>query len=113
MSNNNRQKKRSNSFHFNLKRNSIAEKYKDESNEDLLSKTMILNKKDMISLKLIHNIDLTTYDFIFVGRQFLNNTVQDFESFIQLLKNIKNKFNPKLLKSNNNIENVKKDGKIS
>ena len=112
MSNNKKQKKRSNSFHSNLSTHSIASEFKDESKEDLLSKS-IMNKKDMISLKIKHNIELTTYDFIFVGRQISNTTIQDYGSFIELLKNIKKKFNPKLLKANNNIENIKKEGKIS
>ena len=113
MSNHKRQKKRSNSFHSNINRKSIEEEFKDDSNEDILSKTINLTKKEMISFKLINNIDLTTYDLIFVGRQFSGTSVQDFESFIKLLKNIKNKYNPNLLNSNNNIENIKKSGKIS
>ena len=113
MSNNKRQKKRSNSFHSNINRNSFSEVFKDDSNEDILSKTISIAQKEMISLKFINNIELTTYDLIFVGRHFSGTATQDFESFINLIKNIKNKFNPKLLKSNNNIENIKKSGKIS
>ena len=112
MSNNKRQKKRSNSFHSKLNRNSIGEEFKEDSNEDILSNTISITRKEIISLKLINNIDLTTYDLIFVGRQFSDTSTQDFESFIKLLKNIKNKFNPNLLKSNNNIENIR-NGKIS
>ena len=113
MSNHKRQKRRSNSFHSNINRKSFSDAFDNDSNEDILSKTINFTKKEMISFKFINNIELTTYDLIFVGRQFSGTATQDFESFIQLLKNIKNKFNSKILKSNNLIENIKKDGKIS
>ena len=74
---------------------------------------MILNnQKEMISYKKIHNIDLTTYDYIFIGRQINNEILQDFDSFKRLLNNIKKDFNPKVLQNNINIENLIKDEKF-
>ena len=75
MSNN--QRKRSNSFHSNSIKNqrrglqlNIIE---NNSNEDILNKTISipLIKKEMKSLKQLQNVELTTYDYIFVGRQSL------------------------------------------
>jgi len=67
MSNKRKQKKRSNSFHISSSQNSIIEDFKD-SNEEPLSKSIIVEKKKMTIVKLLQNIDLTTYDYIFVGR---------------------------------------------
>ena len=67
----------------------------------------------MISLNQLQNVELTANDYIFVGRQFLNTTIQDFESFIKLLRSIKNRFKPSLFKANFNAQNIKKEGKFS
>ena len=112
MSNNKRQKRRSNSFHIYTNKNTIMEDFQNSNEEESLSKSIIIAKKDMIVAKKIQNIDLTTYNYIFVGRQFSGTIVQDFDSFIQLLNNIKKRYNPKLFKINNYIENIKKDGKF-
>ena len=65
MSNNFNRKKRSNSFDF--KTNAILG---EVEKEDRLSKTKIFNKKkNLISYKNIQNIDLTTYDYLFNGRE--------------------------------------------
>ena len=87
----------------------------NNSNEECLNKSTLIpiQKKEMVSVKQLQNIELATYDYIFVGRNFLNTTIQDFESFINQLKSIKNKFNPSLFKVNKNIENIKKEGKFS
>ena len=107
--NNEKRKKRINSFELN--KNSLMNN--DESSEDQLNKTMILkNQKEMISYKNIQNIDLTTYDYIFIGRQINNEILQDFDSFKRLLNNIKKDFNPKVLQNNINIENLIKDEKF-
>ena len=115
MSNN--QRKRYNSFHS----NSINNKRRvlfisgNDSKQDLLNKSISIpfKKKEMISLKQLQNIEITTYDYIFVGRHIFNTTVQDFGSFITLLKTIKNKFDPNLFKANKNMEIIKKEGKFS
>ena len=111
MSNKRKQKKRSNSFHISSSQNSIIEDFKD-SNEEPLSKSIIVEKKKMTIVKLLQNIDLTTYDYIFVGRPIFDTVIQDFESFIKLLNRIKKMYNPKLLKVDSNIETIKKEGKL-
>ena len=117
MSNNFR--KRSNSVHSNSINNQrrgldfiINE---NNSSEECLNKSTLIpiQKKEMVSVKQLQNIELATYDYIFVGRHFLNTTIQDFESFINQLKSIKNKLNPSLFKVNKNIEKIKKEGKFS
>ena len=109
MSNNFNRKKRSNSFDF--KTNAILG---EVEKEDRLSKTKIFNKKkNLISYKNIQNIDLTTYDYLFNGREMHGITLQDFDSFKTLLNNIKKEFNPKLLQNNINFENIEKSGKFS
>ena len=112
MSNHKRQKRRSNSFHIKTKENLIMEDLNNSNEEDILSKSIIIKKKEMIISKMIQNIDLTTYNFIFMGRHFSGEIVQDFDSFIKLLNNIKKKYNPKLFNINNYIEDVKKEGKL-
>ena len=67
----------------------------------------------MITYKNIQNIELATYDYIFVGRQFYEGNVQDFSSFIQYLNNIKSKYNPLLMKNDGVIETIKNEGKFS
>ena len=110
MSNNKNHRRRSNSLDLNLNQNS--EEHKDV-NEDLLNKPIVIKKKEMITYKSIQNIDLTTYDYIFAGRQFLEGTIQDFCSFIQYLNSIKSKYNPLLMKNNDINETIKKEGKFS
>ena len=103
-------RKRSNSL--NLKGNRIIIQQDDKDN--ILSKSiMIQERKEMILYKNLNNIDLSTYDFIFLGRQINKVTLQGFDSFITLLKNIKSTFNPSLFQNNFNIENITKEGKFS
>ena len=108
MSNNNNPKKRSNSFHSNHYNNSNIREFDNNK----LNKSINVTKKEMIKFKKIQNIDLTTYNYIFLGRLLSNRTLQDFESYIKLLKDIKNKYNSKMLINNNNIEIIKKEGKF-
>ena len=110
MSNNKNHRRRSNSLDLNLNQNS--EKHKDET-DDLLSKSILIKKKEMITYKNVQNIDLTTYDYIFAGRQFLEGAIQDFCSFIQYLNNIKSKYNPSLMYNSDINETIKKEGKFS
>ena len=108
MSNNNNPKKRSNSFHSNHYNNSNIREFDNNK----LNKSINVTKKEMIKFKKIQNIDLTTYNYIFLDRFLSNRTLQDFESYIKLLKDIKNKYNSKMLINNNNIEIIKKEGKF-
>ncbi len=111
-----RGRKRSNSFNSKLSNNkerSALVEIKKELIDNNLIKSIIMEKKEMLSLKKIQNIDLATYDYIFISRQFLNTTIQDFESFINLLNTIKNKYNPSLFKANKNMEKIIKQGKFS
>ena len=112
MSNTRNHKKRSNSLHLN-KIPIILNQESKESEDDLLSKSTLFKKKEMISFKNIQNFDLTTYDYIFIGSQFSDNTIQDFKSFTNYLNNIKNKYISAISKKNNNIESIKNDGKFS
>ena len=112
MSNNKYHRRRSNSLDLNLNQKRTSEELKDGT-DDIISKSILLKKKEMITYKNIHNTDLTTYDYIFVGRQFYEGTVQDFSSFIKYLNNIKSKYNPSLMKNNGIRENIKKEGKFS
>ena len=112
MSNNKNHRRRSNSLDLNLNKNKTSEEFRDET-DDILSKSVLLKKKEMFTYKNKQNIDLTTYDYIFVGRQFSEDTVQDFSSFIQYLNNIKSKYNPSFMKINDISEANKKEGKFS
>ena len=112
MSNNKTHRKRSISLDLNLNQNKTSEEFKDEDG-DIPIKSTLLKKKGMITYKNIQNIDLETYDYIFVGRQNLEGSVQDFNSFIQYLNNIKRKYNPSLMKNIDINENIKKEGKFS
>ena len=91
MSNNKKHRKRCNSLDLDvMSKNKISEELKDEI-DDILSKSKLIKKKKMIAYKNIQNIELDIYDFIFVGRQFYEGNVQDFNSFIQYLNSIKSK----------------------
>ena len=111
MSNNKNHRRRSNSLDVNLNQNK-REELKDGV-ADILSNSIFIKKKEMIIYKSIQNIDLTTYDYIFAGRQLLESTFQDFSSFIQYLNNIKSKYNPSLMKNSNINETIKREGKFS
>ena len=113
MSNNKKHRRRSNSLDLNeLNKNTNSEELQDET-DDLLSKSILIRKKEMITYKKIKNIELETYDYIFVGRQFYKGNVQDFSSFIQYLNNIKSKYNPSLMNNSDINETIKKEGKFS
>ena len=101
-------KKRSNSFNLKKHSNNLH-----EENTNINISLMNKNKKEMLSYKFIHNLDLTTYDYIFMDRKINNETLHNFDSFKELLNNIKKKFNPKILQNNADIENIKKEGKFS
>ena len=113
MSNNKKHRKRCNSLDLDvMSKNKISEELKDEI-DDILSKSKLIKKKKMIAYKNIQNIELDIYDFIFVGRQFYEGNVQDFNSFIQYLNSIKSKYNPLLMKNDDINETIKKEGKFS
>ena len=99
MSNNNKRKNMSNSFEF---KNKLIQN-DENSKEQLCKNSLLTNQKEMISYKNLQNIDLTTYDYIFTGRQINNEILQDFDTFQRLLNNIKKDFSPKLLQNNINI----------
>ena len=82
-----------------------------KNEEDIFEKSFN-KKKEMITYKNLQNLDLTTYDFIFLDRQLSNTTTQDFSSFTALIKQIKNKFKPDLLTSRD-IQTIKLEGKFS
>ena len=113
MSNNKKHRKRCNSLDLDvMSKNKISEELKDET-DDILSKSKLIKKKKMIAYKNIQNIELDIYDFIFVGRQFYEGNVQDFNSFIQYLNSIKSKYNPLFMKNDDINETIKKEGKFS
>ena len=71
MSNNKKHRMRSNSLDLDsLNKNKINEELRDE-NDDILSKSILLKKKEMITYKHIQNIELDIYDYIFVGVSFI------------------------------------------
>ena len=80
--------------------------------EDLnnISKKKI--SKKMITYKNIQNLDLATYDYIFINRQILNSTIHDFNSFEKLIEDLEKQFKPEVLYSND-INEIKKEGKFS
>ena len=103
---------RKNSDSLDLETNQLA--LEKENRENKLSESKkISNKGEMILYKNLQNIDLTTYDYLFLGREINKIRIQDFNSFILLLNNIKKKFIPSILKNNINFEKIKKDGKFS
>ena len=79
---------------------------------DKLPENLSQKAKEMLTYKKIQNIDYTTYDYIFLGRQLCNTSIDSFTSFQSLLKEIKNKYKPELLNSKN-IELIKKEGKFN
>ena len=83
----------------------------EKSSEDLLQKSAIIRKKEMITYKKLTNIDLTTYDYIFMVRQICNKTLQDFSSFKELVVDIKKKFKPELLEYKD-IKTIQSEGKF-
>ena len=127
MSNNKKHRRRSNSLDLNdLSQNRTSEH--NDKDDNLPSNPfqpcrlhfeasipILLKKKQMITYKNLQNIGLTTYDYIFAGRKFPEGTFQDFSSFIQYLNDIKSKYNPSLLKYNddNNVFNIKMEDKLS
>ena len=89
----------------------INKENSDESSEDLLHKSQIIKKKELISYKNLQNIDLNTYDYIFLDRQICNKIIQDFASFKLLISEIKKKFKPELL-NYRDIQTIKSEGKF-
>ena len=89
----------------------IINRDEENSSEDVLPSSTIIKKKEMITFKKLQNLDLTTYDYIFLDRQFCNETIQDFDSFKKLLKDIKQKYKPELL-NNRSIQDIKAEGKF-
>ena len=65
----------------------------------------------MISYKKLQNLDLATYDYIFLDRQLCQKTIQDFASFKELIQEIKQIYEPQLL-NNKNILSIKVEGKF-
>ena len=111
MRNNKKNRRRSNSFDLYLNQNKTSEE--EDEIGDILNKPNLMKRKKMITYKRVQNIDISTYNQIFVGLKFLEGTVQDFSSFIQYLNNIKSKYNPSLMKNNNLSEGIKNENKFS
>ena len=74
-------------------------------------KSEIHIKNEMITNKILQNLDLTTYDYIFLDRQINNTKVQDFSSFIELLNDIKKRYKPESI--NSGIQLINEEGKFS
>ena len=105
-------KKRKNSFDFCS--NFLEFDSETKETRDSLCQSNIISYKSIFkSKRIINNIDLTTYDYMFIGRTIHNISLEDFSSFKKLLNNIKNTFNPKLLQNNINIEDISQKGKFS
>ena len=84
----------------------------EDPKENHLQKSQIIKRKEMISYKILQNIDLTTYDYIFLDRVLCNKKIQDFSSFKELIKEIKKKYLPDKL-NESNIQTIKNEGKFS
>ena len=87
----------------------IINKEEKEKSEDEFQKSEIIVKNEMLTNKILQNLDLTTYDYIFLDRQISKTKVQDFASFIELLKDIKNKYKPESI----NSRIINEEGKFS
>ena len=85
----------------NNKKNISIEFFKEE-NKSKNEETIILRK--------LQNIDLTTYNNIFANYKFSDILIQDFDSFLQLLDNIKKEYKPELL-NYYNIQSIINEGK--
>ena len=85
---------------------------KDYNSEEFITKLKTFKKQEMISFRNLQNIDLTTYNNIFANFYFSDILIEDFDSFLKLLDNIKNEFKPELLKFYD-IQTIKNDGKFS
>ena len=96
----------------NLNQNKINEEIKDET-DDIQLKSNLLKKKEMITYKNIQNIDIVTYDSFFSGCHLSEGNFQDFCTFIKYLNEIKNKYNPSLMKNNDISENIRNETKFS
>ena len=94
------------------KRKSLNDIFRDLIiNREEKEKSEINIKNEMLTNKILQNLDLTTYDYIFLGRQINNTKVEDYASFIELLKDIKKKYKPELL--NSSIQLINEEGKFS
>ena len=89
----------------------IINKDEEDSSNELLQKSSIIKKREMISYKKLQNLDLATYDYIFLDRQLCQKTIQDFASFKELIQEIKQIYEPQLL-NNKNILSIKVEGKF-
>ena len=61
----------------------IINKEEKEKSVDEFQKSEIIVKNEMLTNKILQNLDLTTYDYIFLDRQISKTKVQDFASFIE------------------------------
>ena len=89
----------------------IINKDEEASSEESLQKSEIIKKREMVTYKKLQNLDIATYDYIFLDRQFCQKTIQDFASFKELLEEIKQKYKPELL-NNKNIKSIISEGKF-
>ena len=103
--------KRNSIRHLKIFQDLIINNDEENSSEDLLQKSAIIRKKEMITYKKLTNIDLTTYDYIFMDRQISNKTLQDFASFKELIEEIKKKYKPEP-QEYSNIQTIKSEGKF-
>ena len=104
-------KKRSNSLDLTISSLTLNEE-KDEAENKSNKSKLFSNDKKIISYKILQNIDLTTYDYMFMKRKILNESIHDFESFKTLLNKIKSQFKPELLQNNINLKIIQKEGKF-
>ena len=95
-----------------LSQNSNINQEDKASSKDFYKISKKKSLKKMIAFKSIHNLDLVTYDYIFMNRQILNSTIQDFISFKRLVEDLEKQFRPEMLNSSN-IKDFKEQGKFS
>ena len=88
----------------NNNKKNISIEFFEEANKSKNEETIILRK--------LQNIDLTTYNNIFANFQYSDILIQDFDSFLQLLDNIKKEYKPELL-NYYNIQSIINEGKLS
>ncbi len=89
----------------------IINKDEEDSSDELLQKSSVIKKREMITYKKLQNLDLATYDYIFLDRQLCHKTIQDFASFKTLIEETKQNYKPELL-NNKNIQSIKTEGKF-
>ena len=72
------------------------------------------SQKKLVFCEELKSMDIPIFDRLFNNNEILNNELEDFDSFKNLIKQTINKYNPNIIKETiNDINKIKKEGKFS